>query len=78
MKKRARARETMSSMSPGNQLAKMLDDRMEMVQTIRETQYTLRSCEEKVIRTILKDPVGFEGVMTINWRKLNKMFGGDL
>jgi len=69
-------RSDMSSQSPGNKMAQILDDRRFMSDEFNRIKQDLAACEMRLKVMIMKDPVGFESCITVNWRKLERMFGG--
>lgn len=76
MNKKISNRTILADQSPGNKMASFLDDRRNAWVTIQNAKHDLDHIERRLTVMIMKDPVGFEGCISINWRKLEKMFGG--
>lgn len=70
-------RETFSSMSPGSKIAMLLDGRRNSLADLSAAEERLDRFERDIREAILADPVSFDSVITINYRKLEKIFGSS-
>jgi hypothetical protein len=65
-----------SQMSPDNKLARLLDKRENASALLTKARFDLQDVEREILIMVVNDPVGFEDCISINWKRLERIFGG--
>jgi hypothetical protein len=68
-------RRSFESMSPGNRLAELLDQRDDALIRESTAKRDRLEAEQDIIVKIVNDPKGLEGCLKVNWPRLYRMFG---